>query len=297
MLKKLLTKPVWYWERKREYPIRQRYMELPSITVTPSSARLVVLTTPAALPDALWAAWSWYRFLQPIGFELHLAVDGDLEQSLQEQVSRIFPGIKVYNVNPVVAQLCQGRPALATFMQHNPVAKQVGIALALSREGAVIYSDHDVYAFNRPDELIARIHSGTPSYFLDSGVNCHDLPLLESLCTLGVEYTHDLNAGFLYIPHNAVSIGLAEEILCHWNPIPKQYFTPQTVQSVLMHAAQAQVLPKDRYIISNCRQFYWEQDVDYGKIAARHFTGPVRHVLYKFGMSFLLEQSRQQKTV
>jgi hypothetical protein len=62
--------------------------------------------------------------------------------------------------------------------------------------------------------------------------------------------------------------------------------------SILMRRANAQALPEDRYVISARRQFYWETDVDYKTIAARHFTGTVRHVMYGRGMPWVLSQSR-----
>jgi hypothetical protein len=62
--------------------------------------------------------------------------------------------------------------------------------------------------------------------------------------------------------------------------------------SVLMRQANAQPLADSRYVISNCRQFYWEQDVDYTAIVARHFTGTVRHVMYRYGMPTILRESK-----
>jgi hypothetical protein len=59
-----------------------------------------------------------------------------------------------------------------------------------------------------------------------------------------------------------------------------------------MWNANAQALPDSRYVISNRRQFYWEKDVDYTTIVARHFTGTVRHVMYRYGMPEILRQSR-----
>jgi hypothetical protein len=48
--------------------------------------------------------------------------------------------------------------------------------------------------------------------------------------------------------------------------------------------------PRDRCVIRICRQLYWEQDVDYRKMVARHFTGTFRHVMYRFEMAAILEQ-------
>jgi hypothetical protein len=292
ILRKLTTKPVWRWELKRPYPIRLRHDLLPSIPVTQGPVKFAVLTTREALNDALWAAWSWYRFLQPKGFELQLAVDGELDVAEKRVVQRLFPGISVYDVNPVIARLCEGRPALKLFFEHHPPGKQVGLSLALSCQGPVLYSDHDVVAFNPPVELLACVEENTPCYFLDVVSGCQDPSLVEIVNAMGMDYIRRLNAGFLYIPHNALSIDLAEQILAQWNPVPHYYYTPQTVMSTLMRSANAQPLPENRYAISNQRQFYWEEDVEYEALAARHFTGTVRHVLYKYGMPLLLEQSK-----
>jgi hypothetical protein len=45
-------------------------------------------------------------------------------------------------------------------------------------------------------------------------------------------------------------------------------------------------------VIQVFRQFFGEQDVDYRKMVARHFTGTFGHVMYRFGMAAILEQGR-----
>lgn len=292
-LSKLTTKPVWWWERTRSYPIRSRYDRLSPLPVKSGGIRFVVLTTPATLSDALWAAWSWYRFLQPLGFELQLAVDGESGEAGLRAARRLFPGVSIYDVNAVCTALCEGLPSLGAFLSYHRLAKQVGLVLALSRQGPVLYSDHDVVAFHPPVELLASIESNTPCYFLDDENGCHDSSFVKAVSAMGLEYIRRLNAGFMYIPQNALSIDLAESILRDWKPFPHFYFTPQTVMSTLMRDANAQPLPESRYVISNRRQFYWEEDVDYKSIVARHFTGTVRHVLYQYGMPILLKQSRE----
>lgn len=292
ILRQLTTRPVWWWERKRQYAIRARYDLLPVLPVARGRVQFVVLTTPETLKDALWAAWSWYRYLRPHRFELQLAVDGELGETEKHAVRRLFPGISIYDVNSVIVSLCEERSALGTFLRHHPLAKQVGLVLAMSRKGPVLYSDHDVVAFNPPVELQACIESNIPCYFLDDENGCHDQSFAGTLSAMGVDFIRRLNAGFLYVPCGALSIDLAEHILANWNPVRFVYFTPQTVMSALMQYANAQPLPHSRYVISNRRQFYWEKDVDYEAIAARHFTGTVRHVLYKYGIPMILKQSQ-----
>jgi len=292
LLRKLLTKPVWRWERSRTYPIRDEWQALPPIPVAKGSSRFAVLTTVAALPDAVWAAWSWFRFLQPLGMELQMSVDGQLDPAVQARVEAQFPGVQLFNVNPLVDEVCKGRPGLEKFFRHNRMAKQVALCLALSAEGPLLYSDHDVMAFNQPTELLAAMRANTPCYFEEMVDSCHDLPLVQQLNARHIAYIPRFNTGFLYIPQGTLSLVLAEEILATWNPFPPQYFTSQTLMSALLAAANAAPLAAKRYVISNQRQFYFEADVDYGQIAARHFTGPVRHVLYKRALPWLAGQNR-----
>lgn len=292
IIRKLTTKPAWWWERSCKYPIRLRHHLLPPLAARKGAVQFAVLTTPQALNDALWAAWSWYRFLQGHGIELQLAVDGELKEAELRAAQHLFPGISVYNVNPMIARLCEGMPALKALFEHHPLAKQVGLVLELSRRGPVLYSDHDVVAFNPPVELLRYIETNTPCYFLDDANGCQDPSLVEIVNAMDLSLIRRLNAGFMYVPQNALSVDLAEHILARWNPVPYFYYTPQTVMSTLMRSANAQPLPESRYVISNQRQFYWERDVDYTEIAARHFTGTVRHVLYKYGMPLIWQQSR-----
>ena len=291
-MRKLLTKPIWWWERKRPYPIRFRFDLLPPLAVVKGRARFVVLTTTSAMHDAMWTAWSWYRYLRPHGFELQLAVDGEIPAADEPAVQKLFPGISIYNVWSVLSKLCDEHPALGVFLRGHPVAKQVGLVLALSGQGPVVYSDHDVLAFNPPTELLTCIENCVPCYFIDEGPGCHDPFLLERLNALGLDYIPRLNAGFVYVPEGALSLDLAAQILATWKAEPFVYFSPQTTMSALMRSANAQALPDDRYVISTRRQFYAETDVDYKAIAARHFTGPVRHVMYRYGIPAILEQSR-----
>jgi len=292
MVRKLLTKPTWWWETRRRYPVRDRYRELPPIPVVPRPSRFAVLTTPRSLADAMWTAWSWYRFLCAHGFELQLAVDGELSDGELTRVRALFPGISVYAVQSVYPDLCKLQPSLGSFLNQHPMGRKLGLSLALSLQGGVLCSDNDVLAFLPPDELLSCVERNIPAYFVEPLDGTRDPHIVARAKTMGLEYISRFNAGLLYIPRGAVSIELAAELLEDWQP-PVDWFTEQTVQSVLMRKADAQPLPEDRYVVSARRQFYWETDEDYGKIAARHFVSPVRHVMYRYGIPLVLRQSKE----
>lgn len=292
MVRRLLTKPIWWWERNRKYAVRTRYQQLPRLPVQPGRMHYVVLTTPASLHDALWTAWSWYRFLGPLQFEMEFAVDGRLREPEETAVRQLFPGISIYEVGPLLAPLIARSPALETFLRLYPLGRKLGLLLALSERRSFLYSDHDVLAFNLPVELLSFAESGIPCYIPEEHAGNSDPAILDIAKRLGFDYFSRFNSGLLHVRKESLSIDAAAQLLSSWGQPPFSWFTEQTVLSVLMRQAGAQTLPADRYVVSPCRQFYWEKDVDYRTIAARHFTGTVRHVMYGAGMPAILRQAK-----
>jgi len=119
-----------------------------------------------------------------------------------------------------------------------------------------------------------------------------DQAIVDRSRQLGLEYDARFNSGLLYVPKGALAIDQAAQLLADWRP-PVHWFTEQTVLNALMQHAHAQPLPQERYVVSARRQFYWETDEDYGKIVARHFVSPVRHVMYRYGIPLILRQSQK----
>lgn len=290
MIRKLLTKPVWWYERKRAYSVRLRHSALPPLSVAPGGTRFAVLTTPQSLPDALWAAWSWFRFLR--GFELQLVIDGQLSPAAEHDARRLFPGISICEAGPLLDRFSREEPRLTGFLRGHPLGRKLGVVLALSQQGALLYSDHDVLAFNQPTELLRFIESNLPCFLLEEVDGTRDAEIVERAHAIGADYLPRFNSGLLYVPKGSLSSKLAADLVESWNPPVRSWFTEQTVFSVLMRDCGAMPLPEERYVVSNRRQFYWQQDVNYHAIAARHFTGTVRHVMYRYGIPQILRQSK-----
>lgn len=293
MIRKLLTKPIWWWERNRSYPIRSKFHLLTPIHVEKGAYRFVVLTTVDALLDSIWTAWSWYRYLQPRGFELSLAVDGKFQQPQEVTAQKLFPGISIFEIEPLLAPLCQQWPALDAFFHQYPLGRKLGLLIALSASHSFLYSDNDVLSFHEPTELLSYVEHDLPCFIEEEREGHHDPAIIERSNRVGLGNIARLNSGLLYIPRNSLAIDIAAQLLNDWRPPATSWFTEQAVISVLMRNANAQPLPPDRYVVSSCRQFYWQKDFDYHKIVARHFTGTVRHVMYNAGIPEVLRQARQ----
>jgi len=297
ILRKLSTKPVWWWERGRSYPIRSRYRQLQPLPVIGGPVRFVVLTAPETLGDALWSAWSWYRYLRHADCGLEIAVDGVVSAEQSAAAAQLFPGIAIYPAESACRYVYDREPALEMFLHGHPTGRKLALILALSDQGPVVYCDHDVLAFNPPHELLASIKRNVACYFPEEEDGTRDPSIVARAKSLGLDYIREFNSGFLYIPRGALPMKRAADILATWRPPGDSWFTEQTVLSVMLRPVNAEALPSSRYVVSVCRQFYWERDVDYKTIAARHFTGPVRHVMYGRGMPWILRQSRQMPKV
>ncbi|HEV2135910.1 MAG TPA: hypothetical protein VGR47_16855 [Terracidiphilus sp.] len=262
------------------------------IAVERSPLRFVVLTTVGALPDAMWAAWSWYRFLQARHVELQFAVDGTLEEAEECAIRELFPSVTIFGLQPLLPPLYGRSPALDSFLLQYPLGRKLGLVLSLSQQQSFFYCDHDVLAFDFPFELLKHAEGDLPCYMEEEREGNYDLGIAALCKRMGLDRLPRFNSGLLYIPHNSLSIDLAAQLIENWQLPPASWFKEQTILSVLMQQAKAQPLPRDRYVVSNRRQFYFEEDVDYSAIAARHFTGTVRHVMYGTGMPEILRQAR-----
>ena len=238
----------------------------------------------------MWAAWSWYRFLQPLSFELELAVDGKLQSSEKAHVRNLFPGLSFFEIEPILLPLCEQRPELYRFFHQHPLGRKLGLLLALSQRQSFLYSDHDVLAFKPPIELMECVEANRAAYIREERDGNCDFTISEMSTSLGLEPIPRFNSGLMYVPRGSLSIDLAAQLLASWQVERTSWFTEQTVLSILMRKVDAQPLPHRRYVVSSCRQFYWQNDVDYQSIAARHFTGTVRHVMYRYGIPEILRQ-------
>jgi hypothetical protein len=252
------------------------------------------MTTPECFCDALWAAWSWYRFVHAF-FELEFVVDGEISKGDRNAAQRLFPGVRVAEAETIVSSLRNSHPFLKSFLENHPLGRKLGVILKLQSERPVLFSDHDVLAFNPPSELLLQTNDGTPFHITEEKEGVFDPEILRRAQELGLKHAPDLNSGLLYVPKGALSMALASQLLAEWHPPMRSWFTEQTVLSVLFNQAGGESLPRQKYVVSNRRQFYWEEDVDYSSITARHFTGPVRHIMYRNGMPEIMPQHKPNK--
>ena len=288
LVRKLSTRPVRWWERNRFYPIKSKIAKLPPLPVCQGARfAVVVLSTPSAMVEAAWTARSLLLHL-PREAGLVVVVDGSPKPDAVSQMQSMFPGCSVIQTSALVAEIKERAPFIVGLAEYHPMGRKLATILALQERYDVLFADNDVLAFKELPEILESIRNGVSRnlYLQEIGQVSGDAALFAPVHSLNLPYAGTINVGFLLIRQRSLALPVAEKILSLSGRIAT-WFPDTMILSVLMELAGALPLPRSDYVISAARQFWFEPDVNYAGIRLRHFTGPVRHLLYLKGMPFL----------
>jgi hypothetical protein len=290
LIRKLLTRPIHYWETHRSYPIKQKVFDLHPITVNASPSKiLLILTTPNTICDAAWAVQSLLRHL-PSDLGLSICIDGKVSSNLVQSLNNLFPNVIIQLTDDVMENICSVAPKLAGYGKKHPLGRKLAVIACSQRNYNVLYSDSDILCFREvPEVWEALTNNSSGLYMQDIGNLNADNILLNQLKEANYDFSRTLNSGFLYIPRNSFNTDSIEHLLSYGFD-PTSWFVEQTILAVLMAQSGAKPLPKSTYVVSAQRQFYFEKDIDYDQISIRHFVTPVRHLMYSKGMPKLWKQ-------
>ena len=290
---------MWWWQTRRPRPIRRRVWRLPPRPVPAcaetSGPRLLLLAPPWYVADAAWAAQSFLRQLGAFKPSLCLLLDAQPDAPAAEDATtawqRLFPGAEVCLSGVPGEALVARAPALAGLARTHPLGRKLAGLLHFQAAGDVLYADSDVLLFGPAPELESAIRAGGPPlYNQDVGVLHSDAEVLAYASAIGAPPpAANLNSGLLFLPRGCLDIDLAERLLAGLKGAGN-WFIEQTIVALLMAAAGAQPLPTDRYVVSTRGQFFSEPHVPESAITARHYTSPVRHLMYGRAMPLLWRQ-------
>jgi hypothetical protein len=285
----MISKLLWYLERSRSYPALRGHARHRRRFATGDEATLAVLTTPRCLDDAVWALWSFLRALEG-RITPRLFVDGTLTPEQRQVFADHFPGMAVDELKPWLAARSDLGPGIRRLITSFPLGGKAALVSCLGVDGPAIYSDSDVLAFNPPFALMDGLARGQAMYLLDGDHSNYTESVVAAVAAQGRRLLPLVNSGLVALPHGLITPALLEDFLAGftaWDSLRESWFGEQTMVAMLLAAVGGQALPREEYVVSLQRQFFFERDVDYRRIAVRHFTGPVRHVMYLKGIPFL----------
>ena len=294
VIRKLVTRPLWWWHKRRPWPIRQRIFRLPPYPVAAEAgARLITQAAPGALADAAWMARSFLAFLDrpPANrLALTLYVDSDDPAVVADAAGRwqrLFPGSAVRTTWEIVERVAAGAPALAGLGRVNPMGRKLAVVVDAQAAGNVLYADSDLLMFHDAPELADALRQNGPALYNQEPLDSEVEPVLAAHAR-GLGWpapARCLNAGLLYLPRGTIALSRVEELLAGGQHDARSWMVEQMAVSLLLPGATP--LPGERYVVSARGQFYGEADEDYDRLAVRHFIATVRHRMYARGMPLL----------
>ena len=288
MLIKLARKLIWTWERNRPSFSRFYLNRLPVSTCcrTNGIPSINVLCTPSTLTEAAYSAWSWCDQLGS-SFALRIVVDGRFDNKYASAIQSLIDGLEIVSALDLIDPDLLQSKGLGPLGYKHPMGRKLLLSLSLQRYEDHIYSDNDVLIFNYPESIVSAHQRQAPAYNQESTQPCYSDEILHRAADLCLQPCNALNGGLLYFPKNSMNIDLANELALAKIDADYSWFDEQTIFSVLMNQASAQPLSKDLYVVNTQRQFWPGKDVDYAAIVSRHFTSPVRHLMYAHGYPVL----------
>jgi hypothetical protein len=291
----MITKLFWHYERRRSYPALARHGEVRRSFAYGTQAEVAVLTVPKCMDDAVWSLWSWMSVLEG-QVTPRLFVDGAVSATQRQVFSDHFPGIRIDELRPWLALRQDLGPNIRKLIEVFPLGAKAALILALSVDGPAIYSDSDVLAFNAPEQLMAGLRKCRPMYMLDRYGSNYTPAVVAAIQAQGLPLPDHVNSGLVALPKGCLDLALLERFLAGftaWDRLKESWFSEQTLVAMLLGAAHGEALDRDDYVVSLDRQFVFERDVEYQRVKVRHFTGPVRHVMYLKGIPWLLQHARR----
>lgn len=245
---------------------------------------MVVLTTRGALSDAFWALASVLATSVP-DYGGQIWVDGDAPDRIPEPIAALAPSLACFNLRSQFHR--EADEWWQRFATSYRLAHKAWLLMRCQSEVNTLYLDSDVLFFSEPWELWQAIEAQKPCHLQDVS-NCYDPVLARHLEDIGFSLLPGVNSGLLYLPRDESDFWKAVTAA----PLVLQdgsWFAEQTLVAAWLRQLGAVALPAERYVVSNRRQFWPDADVDYRLISARHFTGPVRHLMYRRGVRVLRE--------
>ncbi len=274
--------------RNFPWPIKKRILAAPPLPAIQGSCSVIVMTTQRDWLDALWSAYSWHYFARALSSPT-IVVDGEITEEMRVEARQIMPGATVSAAAYLPA--CEDAfPQRRSFFRDFKYGRKAAVIFTASTSGPMIFSDSDVLLFREPNEILSHIgeQPGVPLCNVELGGHAWNAPaLVDLMLQEGIAPIPGFNSGLMYVPAGKLDVDLFARRLQAQAAGSEHFFTEQSIFNALLSKHNARPLDPATYSVSLKGAYFYERDVDYGELAARHFTGMVRHKMYTAGMPLL----------
>lgn len=256
------------------------------------SCRIVTIFREKDWRDAAWAMYSWLYWTQAsdICFTPVFYVDGHCAEDKRARILNLFPKAQIREASEVLQGGDNLSEDLKYYYKHHIFARKTSIILHEQNGSNVLFTDPDILVFRAPVEVVRHLKAGSCCHQVDSLSWAFDPWLKEKGASLGLEHDRKFNSGIMAIPKGSLDNQLITHLFEGYRTAPYHRNTGQTLFSILLTRCGSVPLPEATY---TCQipEFHNTRDrLNNDDLVLRHYTGPVRHVMYQNGIPYLLKQ-------
>lgn len=260
--------------------VRPRILKTPPIECSRSSScEIHALTCDRDWIDLVWALKSLFH-VTDLRFRVCIHEDGTLTDTALNELQTHFPGarcIRRSDADNHMSSVLRGHPASASYRNTNPLALKVFDFSAFLEAEKMLLLDCDILFFSPPHALLNRISDNT--YSLNSlnrdwryGYSI-DIAECEGLLDFCIQ-SH-INSGLGLVHRRSYSLARFEE----WLSLPgirsHHHRVEQTLVALACSSYGHEFLPEEYNVTTRSAG---------ENIPAKHYTGPIRHLLYREGI-------------
>lgn len=256
----------------------------PVIDTTDKSCEIHVLTSELDWLNLVWMLKSFYRF-SSCSYSLAIHDDGTLLTTTKEQLRQHFPNARIIERNiadKVINEQLSRLPLSMAFREKNPLALKVYDFAFFLDSPRMLLLDSDILFFANPTELIRRIED--LSYRL-STLNkdwqvAYTVRPPEIQRYVDFPIVDQINSGLGLLHKDTVRFEAIEQYLRIPGVIGHHHQIEQTLIALACSEHGFEFLPNEYDVRVN------DGNPDF---PCRHYTGPIRHLMYKYGMRHLVK--------
>lgn len=271
---------VVYW---RDF-VRPRILQtLPVVKTDDHRCEIHVLTCDGDWLNLLWMLKTFYYYSRR-DYSLCIHEDGSLSATAKAELRKHFPGARLIEraaADAIMKDRLRGCPLSVEFRNKNPLALKVYDFAAFLESPRMLLLDSDILFFDKPLELLRRIED--PSYEKTSlnrdwamGYTVEPDQIQDRV---DFPIVNRINSGLGLLLKRGLDIAAYERFLAIPGVIGHHHRIEQTLIALACCRVGFEFLPEP-----------YDVRVDNGnpRMPCKHYTGPIRHLMYREGIRHLV---------
>ncbi len=263
--------------------IRPQILATPAVRTTDDTCEIHVLTSQGDWLNLMWALKSFY-FHSGRRYSLCIHDDGTLDETARNALCAAFPDARLISrdeADRCVIPLLAGFPRGRELRAANTLALKVFDFRAFLGAERMMIFDSDILFFAEPTALLRILETSGRNSLNRDWRDGYTLDFGAVGPVLDFELPSRINSGLGLIHKSSLRYDWIEEFLA----LPGILSHPHQIEQTLIALCSAKfgfsMLPEEYDVHTGPRR---------AGIPCRHYTGPIRHLMYREGMRELAAQ-------